>query len=146
MIDMIAPAGLQALWTTILLTLILGGAAAAATGRAIALTWRRPLVLVLYCFLLACVFGFLDYALFENPVIPATRIGKDLAQLAVAPGAALADLALSLGGLGLTFVWLLAVAVISFRLTRARQALRQYGFALERKGLFSIGPRAADGP
>jgi hypothetical protein len=128
MLDMIAPAGPDALWTTLLLTVILGGAASAAAGRAVARNWRRPRVLALYAFLLACAFGFLDYALFENPVIPLWRIGEDLAMLARAPGVALADLPRALGGLAVNFVFLLGVGLVAYSRTRARQMAVQYGF------------------
>jgi hypothetical protein len=127
-LDMIAPAGPDALWTTLLLTVILGGAASASAGRAVARNWRRPRVLALYAFLLACAFGFLDYALFENPVIPLWRIGEDLAMLRTAPGAALADLPRALGGLAINFVFLLAVGLVAYGRTRARQMSVQYGF------------------
>jgi hypothetical protein len=128
MLDVIAPAGPDALWTTLLLTVILGGAASAAAGRAVARTWRRPRVLALYALLLACAFGFLDYALFDNPVIPGGRIVDDVAMLASAPAAALADLPRAFAGLAVNFVFLLAVALGSFRRTRARQMAVQYGF------------------
>jgi hypothetical protein len=128
MLDIIAPAGADALWTTILLTVILGGAASAAAGRAVARSWRRPRVLVFYALLLGAAFGFLDYALFENPVIPGGRILEDLAMLRSAPAVALADLARALAGLGVNFIFMLAVALIAFRRTRARQMSVQYGF------------------
>ncbi|MDB5642788.1 MAG: conserved rane protein of unknown function [Hyphomicrobiales bacterium] len=132
MLDIIAPAGPDALWTTLLLTVILGGAASAAAGRAVARSWRRPRVLVLYAFLLACAFGFLDYALFDNPVIPLFRLGEDLAMLARAPGAALADLPRALAGLGVNFVFLLAVGLAAYARTRSRQMAVQYGFMASR--------------
>jgi hypothetical protein len=134
MLDIIAPAGPDALWTTLLLTVILGGAASAAAGRAVARTWRRPRVLVLYALLLACAFGFLDYALFENPVIPAWRIGEDLALFPTAPGAALADLPKALAGLGINFAFLLGVGLLAFHRTRARQMAVQYGFTSSQPG------------
>lgn len=135
MIEIIAPAGPQALWTTLLMTLVLGGAAAFATGRAIALTWRSPGQLLLYCAMLAAVVGFLDYALFENPVIPGARIVSALAAMRATPGAALLDLAGALAGFGITFAFVLSVALLAFRLTRARQIGGQYGFAFVRRGL-----------
>jgi hypothetical protein len=122
MFDIIAPAGPDALWTTLLLTVILGGAASAAAGRAVARTWRRPRVLALYALLLACAFGFLDYALFDNPVIPGGRIVDDVAMLMFA------DLPRALAGLAVNFVFLLAVALLAFSRTRARQMAVQYGF------------------
>jgi hypothetical protein len=134
-IEIIAPAGPQALWTTLLMTMVLGGAAAFATGRAIALTWRSPGQLLLYCAMLAAVVGFLDYALFENPVIPGGRIVAALALAGESPGAALPDLAGALAGFATTFAFVLAVALLAYRLTRSWQIGRQYGFAFVRKGL-----------
>ncbi len=128
MLDIIAPAGPDALWTTLLLTVILGGAASAAAGRAVARSWRGPRVLALYAFLLACAFGFLDYALFNNPVIPLWRIGEDVAMLARAPWVALADLPLALAGLCVNFAFLLTVGLVAYARTRARQMAVQYGF------------------
>lgn len=128
MLDIIAPAGPDALWTTLLLTAILGGAAAAAAGRAVARTWRRPSILVLYALLLGAAFGFLDYALFDNPVIPGGRIVEDLALLARAPSVAFADLMRALAGLAVNFAFMLAVALIAFGRTRARQMAVQYAF------------------
>jgi len=86
----------------LVLLALLGGAASAAAGRAVALTWRAPLILVFIAFLLALVMVFLGYALFE---------------LAPRPS-----------GLALAFGWTLAVALAAFRLTRARQMVVQYGF------------------
>ena len=128
MLDIIAPAGPDALWTTLLLTIILGGAASAAAGRAVARNWRGPRVLELYAFLLACAFGFLDYALFDNAVIPLWRIAEDLAMLARAPRAALADLPMALAGLGVNFAFLLVVGLVAHARTRAQQMAVQYGF------------------
>lgn len=128
MLDVIAPAGPDALWTTLFLTVVLGGAASAAAGRAVARSWRRPRILIFYALLLACGFGFLDYALFDNPVIPGGRILDDVGLLATAPGAGLSDMPAALAGLGVNMVFLLAVALAAFRRTRARQMAVQYGF------------------
>lgn len=132
MLDVIAPAGPSALWTTLILTVLLGGAAAFAAGRAVARSWRPANRLVLYAALLGAAFGFLDYALFENPVIPGGRILEDLALLRVAPAAALADLPRALAGFGVNFVFMLAVAGASYRFTRSRQWRDQYGPVLLR--------------
>lgn len=135
MIEIIAPAGPHVLWTTLLMTVVLGGAAAFATGRAVALTWRSSAQLLPFCAMLAAAVGFLDYALFENPVIPGARIVGALASLRASPGVALADLAGALAGFGVTFAFVLLVALFAYRLTRSRQIGRQYGFAFIRKGL-----------
>ena len=82
---------------------LLGGAAAMAAGRAVARTWRAPLTLVVYAFLLAWVLEFLAYALF---------------------GVAL----MSLAGLAFAFGWTLFCGLVAFRITRSRQMADQYGF------------------
>lgn len=144
MLDIIAPAGPDALWTTVLLTVVVGGAAAAATGRAVARTWRPASRLIAYAALLAGALGFLDYALFENPVIPGWRVVDALSRVASEPVSALGDLGGALAGFGVTFALILAIALAAYRITRARQIAQQYGFAFVRKGLFSWRERASD--
>jgi hypothetical protein len=97
------------LWTFLLLTCLIGGAAAVATGRALALTWRPLWQALAYMIPLAAAVRFLHYALF----------GEDI----LAAGPAL-----------LTFLILLAVAAIAFRLMQARQMVRQYPFAYKAAG------------
>jgi hypothetical protein len=144
MLEIIAPAGPDALWTTVLLTVVLGGAAAAATGRAVARTWRPASRLIAYAALLAGALGFLDYALFENPVIPGGRVVDALARVSTEPVAALGDLGGALAGFGVTFVLMLAISMAAYRITRAGQIAQQYGFAFVRKGFFSWRERTAD--
>jgi hypothetical protein len=100
------------LWTFLLLACVLGGAAAFATGRAIALTWRPFWQALAYMLPLTATVRFLHYALF----------GEDI--LAVGP--ALLALAILLG-----------IAAIAFRLMQARQMVRQYPFAYIAAGLFA---------
>ncbi|MDB5596037.1 MAG: conserved rane protein of unknown function [Hyphomicrobiales bacterium] len=144
MLEIIAPAGPDALWTTVMLSVVLGGAAAAATGRAVARTWRPASRLIGYAALLAGALGFLDYALFENPVIPGGRVVDALVRVSTEPVAALGDLGGALAGFGVTFVLMLAIAMAAYRIARGRQIAQQYGFAFVRKGLFSWHERAAD--
>jgi hypothetical protein len=100
------------LWTFLLLTCVLGGAAAFATGRAIAWTWRPFWQALVYMIPLTGAVRFLHYALF----------GEDI--LAVAP-------ALS------ALVLLLAGAALAFRLMQTRQMVRQYPFAYTAAGPFA---------
>ncbi len=86
----------------LILLALLGGAASAAAGRAVAQTWRAPMILFFYAFLLALVLLFLAFALFD-----------------VSP---------RLSGLALAFGWSLAFARVAFQLTRARQMVAQYSF------------------
>jgi hypothetical protein len=58
------------------------------------------------------------------------------------PAAAVRDLGVALAGFVVTFVFILAVGLTTYRLTRARQIARQYGFAFVRKGLFFWHERA----
>lgn len=136
MLEIIAPSGPETLWTSVLLLLVMGSAAAFATGRAIALTWRSPALIVLYAGLLAAALGFLDYALFENAIIPGARIVEALAQMGSAPSTAVFDLMGALAGFMMIFTVEAVVAFASFRATRAAQIARQYGFVFVRHGVF----------
>lgn len=94
----------------IVVTLFLGGGAAYLTGRAQASRWKSIPVLVFYILLLTCAVRFFHFALYEGVL-------------------------LSLYYYILNFVILLAFALFGFRLTRARQMVRQYPFLYERAGL-----------
>jgi hypothetical protein len=100
------------LWTFLLLTCVIGGAAAYATGRAIALTWRPFWQAPAYMIPLTAAVRFLHYALF----------GEDI---------------LAAGPAFLAFLFLLAVAASAFRLMQARQMVRQYRFAYKAAGPFA---------
>jgi hypothetical protein len=97
------------LWTFLLLTCVLGGAAAFATGRAIALTWRPFWQALAYMIPLAAGVRFLHYALFEEDI------------LAIGPAL-------------LALVILAAVAALAFRMVQVRQMTRQYPFAFSAAG------------
>lgn len=92
------------------ITLILAGSCAIMTGRALALNWRPDWQIILYCLLLAIADRFLIFALFEGDLV-------------------------SLTGYAVDFAVLLLIAAAAFRLTRARQMVRQYPWAYERAGL-----------
>ena len=109
-----------AIWLA--LTLILGGAGALATGRALARAWRPAARLVPYALALAAAACFLCWALFGVPVIPASRL------IARALAGDWGEVALGLGGLGLSFLILWAMGAAGFLLTRARQMRLQYPF------------------
>jgi hypothetical protein len=108
-------------WTFLVLTCLLGGAAAFATGRAIALTWRPFWQGLTYMIPLTAGVRFLHYALFDEEI------------LAIAPGM-------------LAFVILLTVAAIAFRKVQARQMARQYPFAYGAAGPFAWGARGGEEP
>ena len=57
------------LFTFVLLTLVLGGLGAWATGRAMAQTWRPMAMLALYMLFLTAGVRFLHYALYGEPLL-----------------------------------------------------------------------------
>jgi len=104
------------------LVLCLGGAGAFATGRALARTWQPALRLIPYGLLLAAASGFLCWALFGVPVIPASRL------IARALAGDWGEVVLGLSGLGMSFVLLLAMGAAGFTRARERQMRLQYPF------------------
>jgi hypothetical protein len=87
----------------LLVTVVLGGGAAWQAGRAIAQTWRPLWQGVLYMFMLGAAVRFIHFALFNGTLLSLPAYGLDTA---VAIGC----------------------AALGFRITRARQMARQYGF------------------
>jgi hypothetical protein len=98
------------LFTFILITLVLGGAGAWATGRAIAKTWRPLATLAPYMLCLAAAVRFLHYALYGEPL-------------------------LSLRLFIVAYIWTMAVGALGYRAMRATQMATQYSWAFERSGL-----------
>jgi len=94
------------------LTLLLFGAAALATGRALARNWRAPWQTLAYGLLLAIGDRFLLYALFGGELLSAT-------------GFAVAALLLAL------------LCLTAYRLTRVRLMVRQYPWLYEKAGPLS---------
>ncbi len=115
-------------WSFVFVTLILGGLAAFAAGRATAQTWRPFAQIFAYAALLALAVGFLHYALFAESVIPMTRLAAALAQLPQAPARTLLELAGLLRHYCVIALTLSAIASFGFIRTRARQMALQYGF------------------
>ena len=98
-------------WVFLLLTLVLGGGLAFATGRAMAQTWR-PLWLVPVAMLtLAFAVRFLHFSLFEERL-------------------------LSLQYYAVTFVILAVLAVAGYRMMRASQMTTQYSWLYTAAGPF----------
>lgn len=95
-------------WVFLLVTIIMGGAAAFMTGRAIAQTWRPLWHIPFYAFAIACTVRFFHYALFEEPMMSTQNLAVDFAVMLVA-------------------------ASIGYRARRAGQMARQYGW-LRRSG------------
>lgn len=100
------------------LTVILGGGAAWLSGRAIAMTWRPFIQVVLYMVLLTGAVRFLHFSLFQGSLF--------------SPHYFLID-----------FLVLMIAASLGFRLTRVRQMVNQYRWLYERSGPFSWRERNA---
>jgi hypothetical protein len=98
------------LFTFILITLVLGGAGAWATGRAIAKTWRPLPMLAPYMLFLTAGVRFLHYALYGEPLL---------------------SLALFISA----YIWTMAVGALGYRAMRAAQMATQYSWAYESSGL-----------
>ena len=97
-------------FTFVLITLVLGGAGAWATGRAIAKTWRPLATLAPYMVFLAAAVRFLHYALYGEPL-------------------------LSLPLFISTFIWTMIVAALGYRAMRATQMATQYSWVYDSSGL-----------
>ncbi|MDB5572254.1 MAG: hypothetical protein JWN93_3437 [Hyphomicrobiales bacterium] len=120
--------GPAAPWSFLFVTVVLGGLAAFAAGRAVAQTWRPFAQVFAYVALLALAVGFLHYALFAEAAIPMARIAGAVARLPQSPGLALAELAGLLRFYAVIALVLAGIASLGFSRTRARQMARQYGF------------------
>ena len=126
----------------LLLTIVMGGAASLAAGRALALTWRPLSHCVLYAAPIAATIAFLHYALFQENVIPLYALGAAIAGFSMAPASSLAQLAMGLGGFAVLFIIHSAFALAGYRFTRARQMTGQYKFAYLPQGLFGWRTKA----
>jgi hypothetical protein len=104
------------------ITVILGGPAAFATGRAVAQGWRARVSLIVYVLILSACIGFLCWALLEVPVIPAQRL---LEALSARDASAFAH---SLAAYGVTVLLLGLMASFGFTYARRAQMKRQYPF------------------
>lgn len=98
-------------WVFVLITIALGGGAAWLTGRAIALSWWTWWQAVLYALILGWAVRFFHYALFRGTFNSAHYYAVDA-------------------------LVCLTLALVSFRVTRARQMTSQYAWINERNGIF----------
>lgn len=96
-------AGPYGIYIFLLTTVVLGGAAAFVSGRALAQTWRPFLQLLTYCLLLGCAVRFIQYAIFQQPLLSASNYVID-------------------------FAVLYAMGVVGYKLTRRAQMEQQYGW------------------
>jgi hypothetical protein len=102
--------GENGLWTFLLVTVVMGGLAAYASGRAIAQTWRPFWHVPLYMLAIAAGVRFCHFALFEETLF---SMRSYLTDFAIA----------------------FASASLGYRLVRARQMAVQYGWLFRRCGL-----------
>ena len=101
----------------LLLTFVVFGWAAFATGNGIASRWQSPVWVAVYCTLLAAAERFVDYAL----------AGGDM---------------LSPGGFFASALILVAIGLVAWRLTQARMMIRQYPWLYEPAGPFGWREKA----
>jgi hypothetical protein len=100
-------------WLQVLMfTWVIGGGAALLAGRAISMTWRPYWYVIAYMVLLGAGVRFLHFALFEGDILSLPSYIADT-------------------------LYVMVVASISFRMTRANQMARHYPWLYERAGPFS---------
>jgi len=98
-------------WVFLLVTIVIGGGAAFISGRAVAQTWRPFWQVPVYMLGIAAGVRFLHYALFDEVLLSAWNLGTDFAVAFIA-------------------------ATAGYRLVRAGQMARQYGWLFRRAGPF----------
>jgi hypothetical protein len=98
-------------WVFLLVTCLMGGAAALVSGRAMAQTWRPFWQAPLYMLGIAASVRFIHYALFGEVLLSAWNFAVD-------------------------YFIAVAAAAIGYRTVRADQIARQYGWLFERAGPF----------
>ncbi|HET6322840.1 MAG TPA: hypothetical protein VFF87_12370 [Hyphomicrobium sp.] len=102
--------GDKGLWIFLLVTVLIGGSAAHATGSAIAATWRPAWQIFGAALLITFAVRFFHYALFYEPLLSWRNFIIDYIVVATA------------------CAW-------GYRMTRVRQMVEQYPWAYERAGL-----------
>ena len=100
----------------ILLTVLIGGWTAWRAGQAQAQSWGSTWPVVAYAAVLAAAVRFLHFALFSEPLLAPMNYFVD-------------------------FVFLLAVALIGYRVRRVRHVTEQYPWLFERSGPLGWKPR-----
>lgn len=118
--EAIYPTGPSGLAVFIFVTLVLAGAAAFATGRAVASKWQPLWQLAVYVGLITLACRFLHYALFKQPFLDLRNVAID-------------------------FAVLLAIALVGFRIARRRQMVGQYPWLFEGAGPMLWRPRSGAG-
>jgi hypothetical protein len=110
----------EAMLQVFLVTGLIGGSAAWATGRALANNWRPFGEAVAYLLVLGAGIRFAHFALFQGELLSLPAYLSDLAFLIAAGG-------------------------VSWRLTRARRMVMQYRWLYERTGPFTWRERSQTG-
>jgi hypothetical protein len=105
-----------AIWVFLSMTVVLGGLAAWATGRALAKTWRPYVQVLIYMIPLAAAMLFLHYALFGEKLLSIHYYIVNYLIAAIA-------------------------ASVGFRRMRVQQMLTQYSFAFAPAGPFGWQPK-----
>ena len=108
-------------WLFLLVTCVLGGAAAWQTGKAMATTWKSWTMLAIYVLLLGGAVRFIHHALFDGTMFSLHYYIVDT-------------------------IFLLVVAAFGYRYTRAAQMTTQYSWLYERSGPLSWRAREPAGP
>ena len=103
-------------WLFLLVTVVMGGWLAWMTGRAVALTWKPNIQLVLYILILGLVLRFIHFALFQATLLTLHYYIVDT-------------------------IVLMAFGFAGWRYNRARQMTTLYRWLFERTGPFSWKPR-----
>ena len=132
-------AGDPGVWlaASVVLDLLLGGAAAASVGRALARGWRSFALAPVYMTLLAAAVGFLHYAIFNLSPIPLYDMGEAISSLPDAPAQSVARLAKDCVFWAALTCLLTLFALLAYRLTRRAQMTQRYGWRYERAGMWS---------
>jgi hypothetical protein len=105
-----------------LVTCVIGGGAAALSGRAIASTWRPYGHVVGYMMILGAAVRFVHFSLFEGTLLSFPSYAADT-------------------------LYLLLVGCVAWRITKTNQIIRQYDWLYEREALLTWRdrpPKAAD--
>jgi hypothetical protein len=103
-------------WLFLLVTVVMGGWLAWMTGRAVAITWKPNIQLVIYILVLGLVVRFIHFALFQATLLTLHYYIIDT-------------------------IVLMAFGFAGWRYNRARQMTTQYRWLFERTGPFSWKPR-----